>query len=222
MKNVFRVGVPVAVLLLLTLIICAGDADIRLARLVYGENGPWPGIDRFPWDFIYIYAPYPAFIIAALSLAVLVNGLFTSKLNDYRSHALFLILLLALGPGLIINVILKDNYGRARPREIVEFGGSYKFTQVWEKGDTGKNSSFPSGHASVGFYLMAPWFIFRQKKRAMGMTFLLIGLSYGFLVGTARIFQGGHFLSDVLWSGGLVYITGELLCIIMNRKNGFF
>lgn len=215
MKSVMRIGVPLTVLLALTFVFWILDADLWLARLVYGGNGSWPGVDRFPWDLIYIYAPWPAFIIAGISLAVLTAGFFAVKVKKYRLQALFFILLIALGPGLIVNVILKDNFGRARPRELVEFGGKYSFTQVWQLGNTGKNSSFPSGHASIAFYLIAPWFLLRSKKRPLALTFLILGLSSGSIVGAARILQGAHFLSDVLWAGGIVYISGEVLFLVL-------
>ena len=38
--------------------------------------------------------------------------------------AVFLVLSLLLGPGLLVNVILKDNWGRPRPGSVVEFGGT--------------------------------------------------------------------------------------------------
>jgi membrane-associated PAP2 superfamily phosphatase len=214
-KTVLRIGIPAAILLAVTLIIWGLDADIRLARLVYGENGPWPGIDRFPWDFLYRYAPYPAFIMAGISLVMLVGGFFVVSLKKFRIQSLFFILLLLLGPGLVVNTILKDNVGRARPRELVEFGGSHRFSQVWQPGDTGRNSSFPSGHAAVAFYLMAPWFILRGKKRIPAVSVLVSGLAFGSLVGATRILQGAHFLSDVVWAGGLVYITGEVVVLLL-------
>jgi membrane-associated PAP2 superfamily phosphatase len=37
------------------------------------------------------------------------------------------------------------------------------------------------------------------------------GLVYGCIMGMARIIQGGHFLSDVLWSAGFVYLTALVL-----------
>ena len=33
----------------------------------------------------------------------------------------------------------------------------------------------------------------------------------GAAIGWARIVQGGHFLSDVIWAGAVVYLAGELL-----------
>src|SRR5687768_7121090 len=35
----------------------------------------------------------------------------------------YLFLVLIVGAGLIVNLVLKDNFGRARPRDVVEFGG---------------------------------------------------------------------------------------------------
>ncbi len=220
MKNrgatrLFRLGLPVVLLLLSTFLIWLTDADLRLARAVYGDAAGWPGIDRFPWDLIYAYAGAPAFLLAGVAGGIHLASLFVKRLAGQRRQALFFILMLALGPGLVVNVMLKDNQGRARPREVREFGGQYPFSQIWQRGDTGNNSSFPSGHASVAFYLTAPWFVLRRRKRVQATCWLAGGLGYGSLVGAARILQGGHFLSDVLWAGGLVYLSGEVLAQVM-------
>lgn len=186
-----------------------------LARLVFDEKTGWPGVGRFPWSFIYDYANIPAFVLAGIALIILSAGLAFKFLGQYRRQAWFVILLLLLGPGLVVNIVLKDNLGRARPREIREFGGNHEYTQMWQKGDTGKNSSFPSGHSSVGFFMTAPWFLLRRKKKGLASAFLAGGIGLGALIGAARILQGGHFLSDVMWSGGLVYITGEVLALLI-------
>ena len=48
------------------------------------------------------------------------------------------------------------------------------------------------------------------------MFFLGFGLSFGVLVGFSRMLQGGHYLSDVLWAGGLVYLCGVILSWILD------
>ncbi|MHB8808847.1 MAG: phosphatase PAP2 family protein [Desulfobulbaceae bacterium] len=206
-----RLGLPAALLLLGTILVGRLDGELRLARAVYGKGGVWPGIGRFPWNFLYEYAWVPAFILAGMAGGVLFSGLFVRGPTPWKRQALFLLLLLAIGPGLLVNVTLKDHLGRARPHEVHEFGGQYAFTPIWQHGDTGKNSSFPSGHAAVAFYLMAPWFVLRRRNRMQAACWLTGGLTYGCLVGTARIMQGGHFLLDVLWAGGLVYFCGEII-----------
>jgi membrane-associated PAP2 superfamily phosphatase len=72
----------------------------------------------------------------------------------------------------------------------------------------------------MGFYLMAPAFLLYPRRRGLAGAFLGLGLLGGGLMGMARIVQGGHFLSDIVWSGGIVYLTGLFLsCLITwNRE----
>ncbi len=110
----------------------------------------------------------------------------------------YLLVSLALGPGLLIDAVLKDHWGRARPAKVMEFGGSSTFSpalQPTNQCDT--NCSFVSGHASAGFYLVSLGFLGGAAARRR---WTLIGLGAGSLFGFARITQGGHFLSDVVFS----------------------
>lgn len=220
MKHLFfRFGLPLSLLLIFSLAALMLDADIKVARLVYSENEPWPGVGTFPWAFLYDSVKFTSFVLAGAGVLLFVLGFFVKDLVKYRSRSAFLFLLLIIGPGLIVNVLLKDHLGRARPKEIVEFKGTHQYTEMWQKGEAGKNSSFPSGHASAAFYLLAPWFLLRKKNRFFATCFLVLGLTYGSLVGIARIMQGGHFLSDVVWAGGLVYLSGEVLSLLLKLDN---
>ncbi len=67
--------------------------------------------------------------------------------------------------------------------------------------------SFPSGHASMGFALGAPALLYRRRRPALAALFLAAGLIAGFAVGAARVVQGGHFPTDVLWAGVMVYVA---------------
>ncbi|RWX49504.1 PAP2 superfamily protein, partial [Candidatus Electrothrix marina] len=84
----------------------------------------------------------------------------------------------------------------------------------------GSNSSFPSGHAAIAFFLMAPWFVLRDRKQRYAEAFLISGLLFGTLVGIARILQGGHFVSDILWAGGLLYLLGNFLGLALGVYKG--
>ena len=126
---------------------------------------------------------------------------------------LYLILALAIGPGLVVNVGLKDHVGRARPAQIVRFGGTKQFTPAFELSDqVPRNGSFVCGHASVGFYFVALSFLYRRRKRR-----LIFGAAVlsGALIGLVRIIQGGHFLSDVIFSFVFVYLASYLLYLLM-------
>ncbi len=60
----------------------------------------------------------------------------------------------------------------------------------------------------MGFFLMTPFFIFRKRARRRAVAFLTLGIGCGLLIGLGRMIQGGHFASDVMWSGGFVYFCG--------------
>lgn len=120
-----------------------------------------------------------------------------------RRAALYLLLMLALGPGLMVNTVFKDHWGRARPTQIVEFGGTQKFTPAFVPTDQcTTNCSFPAGDPAVGFFLVsAALLVPGLATRRWAIAGAVVA---GAALGLMRIAQGGHFLSDVVASGFLV------------------
>jgi membrane-associated PAP2 superfamily phosphatase len=210
-KVIVEFLLPVVLLMLVTACIWLSGADMKVAGFIYKTHHGWVSVQQLPWSVLYTYAPLPGLVLAGGAFFVFIAGFFVKILRSYRKHAAFLVLMLLLGPGLLVNVILKDNMGRARPTDIIEFGGNYQYSQPWQYNISLNQKSFPSGHASMAFYMMAPWFIYRRRQKKLGLCFLVSGLSFGLLVGGARMLQGGHFISDVLWAGGLVYFSGVVL-----------
>ncbi len=202
--------IPSAVLLITTVLLAITHADIRLESLFYQPEKGWMHTDDNPWVILYRYGALPGLIMGAVAAAVLLAGFFSRRAYPYRKLALFFILLLALGPGLISSVF-KDYWGRPRPRQIEAFGGEQRYLQVWQTGPAGVGKSFPSGHATIAFYLFSPYFVLRRSSAKWAYFSLVLGLVYGSLMGLARMIQGGHFPSDVLWSAGFVYLTGLIL-----------
>ncbi|MBN2579432.1 MAG: phosphatase PAP2 family protein [Pirellulales bacterium] len=205
--------IPLAILCGATLIFRLTDADLRISRLFFPDAHSateplWPLGLREPWHWLYHFGVLPAWILGAGGLAVWLASWFWSKLLKYRDAGLFFALLLALGPGLLINGIFKPYWGRPRPNNTIPFGGPNEFLPVWTKGEGVANMSFPSGHASMGFYLMAPAFVLYRRRPGWAAAFLALGLLGGGLMGLTRIVAGSHFASDVLWSAGFVYFTG--------------
>jgi membrane-associated PAP2 superfamily phosphatase len=58
---------------------------------------------------------------------------------------------------------------------------------------------------------MAPFFVLRRRAPGWARKALVAGVLYGLMMGLARMIQGGHYLTDVIWSGVLVYMTGLVL-----------
>jgi membrane-associated PAP2 superfamily phosphatase len=116
-----------------------------------------------------------------------------------------------LGTGVVVNVILKETWGRPRPVEVQTFGGTGTFEPALRPShQCDSNCSFVSGHAATGFTLMALGLLGAPATRRR---WLLWGLAAGLATGALRIAQGGHFLSDVLFSGVFVW----LVCVLLRQ-----
>lgn len=208
--------VLLVLLLIATGLLAHCGADLHLAARFYQGNG-WPIGEQFPWKLLYRIDRTPAVILATAWLITLLRSLRNPALIAWRRAAIFMILLLALGPGLLVNSVFKDHWGRPRPREVVMFGGTKPFLEPWQPGVSGHGRSFPSGHSSAAFYLATPWFVYRRRRPLLARGWLLGGCAFGVLMSVARISQGGHFLTDCLWAFGMVWLVGQVLAAVLLR-----
>jgi lipid A 4'-phosphatase len=120
------------------------------------------------------------------------------------SSVLFLIATMALGPGFITNSLLKEYWGRARPIDVTEFGGSSHFTAWWDlRGDCPSNCSFIAGEPAGAFWTLAPAALAPPQWRALAYG---AALTFGVAVGALRIAGGGHFFTDVVFAGVIIYL----------------
>lgn len=163
------------------------------------------------FDAIYTYGLLPGWIVAGGAAVVLIGSFVFPMLKKWRSAALFLLLTLALGPGLIVHAVLKDHWGRPRPRQVIEYGGQQPFRPYYQPNffqQTEPSKSFPCGHCSMGFYFFALALIGKHyRKKNLYYLGLFLAFSLGGLLSVARIAQGGHFLSDTLGSALIVWLT---------------
>jgi len=121
---------------------------------------------------------------------------------------IFLLFTLGLGPGLLVNVILKDHLGRVRPYQVEAFGGNRQFTAAFTAtGSCKSNCSFVSGDASIGYYLLAFLFVARKRRWAIALAAYTVGTA----IGLVRIAQGAHFLSDVIFAGFFTFLVAWIL-----------
>lgn len=110
----------------------------------------------------------------------------------------YVVATMVVGPGLVVNVILKDSWGRPRPSTIREFDGPNYFVPPLVMTDQcDNNCSFSSGHGALGFWPVALALLVPAPWRHQAV---LAAVLFGAMVGYVRIAQGGHFLSDVAFS----------------------
>lgn len=144
-----------------------------------------------------------------------VRFLFNGQKSRLQIVSIYLLLALLLGPGILVNSIFKSDWGwgRARPIQIVEFGGDKPYTAPFiPANNCTTNCSFVSGHAALGFYFISLAWIFNKKR------WLALGVAIGASVGFGRMLQGGHFFSDVVFAFWSVYLTCALLAWLLNLQ----
>jgi len=200
--------IPVVVLIGLTIPFWVTDVDLSVEALFFDPAGGWACGDDQPWDALYHYGVIPAWVVSLSALAVLIASRWVRRFVAHRRVAAFLVLVMIIGPGLLVNEVFKKHWGRPRPRDVFEFAGDRAYVPVWVKSPSENGNAFASGHASTGFFLFAPFFFLRGRRNKLALCFLALGLLYGSWIGLARMIQGAHFLSDVMWAGGMVYLTG--------------
>jgi undecaprenyl-diphosphatase len=145
-------------------------------------------------------------ITALGSISVL--GLVTVGVAGYfaftRSVREALLLLLAIGGGVLLVSLLKSGFDRPRP-DLVPHA-----TRVL-------TTSFPSGHAmmsAVTYLTLGALLARTQERRRVRIYFLTLAVLLTMLVGVSRVYLGVHWPSDVL-AGWVAGASWAVLCWIL-------
>ena len=187
--------------------------DITVSSLFYDEGFYLRG--SLYENFFYKSVPIVVTTLAVSSIGIFLYNFIAKKnlLTLDTKKIIYIVLVLSLAPGLIVNATFKDNWGRARPVQIQEFGGDKTFTPAFVLSNQGGNS-FSSGHGSAAFSVLGFALLMRKRKEL----WIALALSYGVAVSFARIIGGGHFLSDNVTSFFVVYITTHMLYYFIMEK----
>jgi lipid A 4'-phosphatase len=117
---------------------------------------------------------------------------------------LFLMRTIVLGPGLLVNVVLKEHWGRPRPIDVSKFGGDQHFVAWWDpRGDCPKNCSFVSGDVSGAIWMLAPTALVPPQWRALAYG---AALALGMGMAAARVMARAHFFTDVVFAGVFTFL----------------
>ncbi len=151
--------------------------------------------------------------VAQVTVAALAVGLILTLVRrravlglDWRRYV-FLLLCFGVGAGIVANAIFKENWGRARPSQTVEFGGEKQFTPAFVIADQcPRNCSFVSGDSAFAFGTLGFALVAGRRRR-----YVLAALGFGLVVGFGRMLTGSHFLSDVIFSGVFTVLTVLIL-----------
>lgn len=193
-----------ATLATLILFALAPGLDLAAAGAFYGPAG---FVGRSPMG----EAARMAFYVAPFVILVGALGLWLAGRMGWTrprlggAAALWLAATMALGPGVAVNLILKDHSHRPRPAHVTQFGGKAEFRPVGRfDGACAANCSFVSGEAAAAAWTLAPALLTPPPARA---AWVAASLVFAAATGALRMAFGGHFLSDVA--------LGVLICVLI-------
>ena len=206
-------------LTLATLVVFAlwPEIDVTIARAFYGATG---FIGRAPFEramrAFFNITPFVVLAAFAAAYAIRRFGLAIPYAPTGRQLA-FLIATMAIGPGLVVNLGLKDHSHRPRPIQTTDFGGPFEFRPWWRfDGACPRNCSFISGEGAEAFWMVAPASLAPPPAR----TLLVAGaLLFGALTSLLRMAFGGHYLSDVILAAlvMLIIVQGARMPLLPER-----
>lgn len=118
----------------------------------------------------------------------------------------FVLCLYALGPGVMVELVTKPLWGRARPADTTAFGGEHPFSPPLELVDyCSRNCSFVSGEVSgttvLAISLIVLALVLRPRLPALVVRVVIIVAPLAPIISALqRISAGRHFLSDCVFS----------------------
>jgi len=166
--------------------------------------------------FIYEHVNLLSTLLPIIIILLIIYQFIVKKDFIYasRKNLMYILLVGILGAGILVNNVLKEHWGRARPRNITEFAGDKRFSPpLLISNQCEHNCSFVCGHSSFGYIFLSLWFITRKRW------VFWLAFGYGTLIGMTRIMQGGHFLSDVIFSFFAMYASAYILYRILYRQS---
>jgi membrane-associated PAP2 superfamily phosphatase len=181
--------------------------DLELAGLFFDPivRGFWASIDPVMMGLRDLARLIVTLLVAPAIVAILGKLVLPRRpmLMPGRA-AVLMIVTLALAPGLLANIVLKQHWGRPRPVDVTEFGGQQHFVPWWDpRGDCPDNCSFVAGEPSGAFWTLAPAALLPPAWRAPASA---AALAFGAGIGLVRMAGGGHFFTDVVFAGFFTFL----------------
>lgn len=218
-RSTCNIAILFATTLIATWIIRLTDVDLAVAERFYCPEKGWHLGQSPLYQFAYKYAAIPALLITFVSLAILAFGIGRPKLIRYRKLCIYFLSVTILGAGIITNLVLKNEWGRPRPRDCAQFGGANTFEPVLTMDLASSGKSFPCGHATMGFFFFSFAVLLWSRYRFWSIASALLAILFGSAIGFTRIVQGAHFFSDVIWAGSVMLLSSLILHRLLKLEN---
>lgn len=216
---------PLLILLVLAPFLTVIDLKITRFFYAWGNDPVEHFMSHQVLDFLFVYGLLPAQVASGIAAAVLALSYLVKSLQKWRSLALTMVLSLAIGSGLVTHLLLKDHWGRPRPKQVKEFGGSQEFRSFYQPNffQTVPSRSFPCGHCTMGFFFFTLAIAGkRMQNKTVRNTGYIVAFGLGILLSAARIAQGAHFFSDTLFSAAIMwYAALSMDWLVYSDENAY-
>lgn len=187
------------------------NIDLLMSHFFYTENVGFTHEEDFIVRLFYRSVPVAVTFSLVLFIGFSILAFINKPLRKHNRLVLALFISILVGPGLIVNSLFKEHFGRPRPSQTIEFGGQYEHKMVLEANWNNYGKSFPSGHASVPFSFLVLVFAAYRRGRLKLAKQLALGIVVWFLAASySRIAAGGHHFTDVCWAGYFSFICAWL------------
>lgn len=161
-------------------------------------------------------------LVIGASIALVISRPLRNAIGVNLKHALVPLITYGVGVGLIVNMFLKDTFGRARPRDTFGLGGDQPLSAAWELSDAcASNCSFTSGEAAGAMAMLSLVYLIPAGHRITHRVAQLLLGTLAVSLSFNRILFGGHYLSDVILSMlivAIVMLTAETLACQIRWK----
>lgn len=182
------------------------ETDLRVSQAFYDPSAGFV-IDGHPLTETLRLAAWNIAILLCLAAALgtIFGATGRTVLLPTRAWGLVLSLYI-LGPGVMVEMLMKPLWGRVRPAQVAEFGGSLHFSPPNELVDfCTRNCSFVSGEVSGATVTALVIIIlrFHLKHRFHNRVSILLltsAISLPLAVALQRVAAGRHFLSDTVFA----------------------
>lgn len=172
----------------------------------------WLGALGISNQTIFFNSNRNIFFLIAIFSNILISYLFRRRYKFSKKSVLFsrVSFKMFFYGNIIFVFLLKILWGRIRFRDLSQDYSD--FTTWYIPNGINGNQSFPSGHAAMGFMLLA-LFIFLGNKSLL-IRIILKGLifSWAIAVSISRVVIGAHYTSDIVF-GSFIMIISYLLLI---------
>lgn len=177
--------------------------DLGIAGLFYRDHHFIGRVDAGEFARRFFYdAPY--LLLGAFVLAFVAKKFAGAPRGPGAREILFLAATLALGPGLLVNGVLKEISHRPRPEQSQIFDGPWRF-QPYDSfaGQCRRNCSFVSGETSFAAWTLAPALLVPPPAQALAVGAALVLTA---ATGLLRMSFGGHYFSDTLFAAVFTFL----------------